>query len=273
MKVNSLLKKMGLYFCVALGRFFKQKGTPVLVYHSIDNSKSYISMSKEMFANQMSFLKQTGWDVISLEQFMGRDQYYRSNPQKVLVLTFDDGLDNFYKIVWPILEQYGFSATMFIPTDYIGKKSDWYEDYDLIPQTVMGWPELKELYHQGIDIQSHGCSHQILTKLSTADLYKDVKKSKNILEQGLGKEVNLFCYPNGIYNQQTITALKTAGYKGAAVVKNSLSKPEDDLYKIKRLCLDYIAVNDELTARLGLEACLSGTFGWYVTAKQIVKKK
>jgi len=273
MKSNGLLKKMGLHLCVSLGHSLKQIGTPVLVYHSIDESKSYISMSKAMFARQMYFLKQTGWHVISLEQFMLKDSFYKSDTRKVLVLTFDDGLDNFYKTVWPILDQYGFSATMFVPTDYIGKKSNWYADYELVPQAIMGWPALKELHRYGIDIQSHGCSHKILTKLSLSALNNDVKKSKTILEQGLSKAVDIFSYPNGFYNQQTIAALKAAGYKGGTVVKNSLYKPGDDMYQIKRLCLDYIAVNDELTARLGLEACLSGTFGWYVNAKQIIKKK
>jgi peptidoglycan/xylan/chitin deacetylase (PgdA/CDA1 family) len=271
-KTSDLLKKLGLGVCVSLGYFLKKAGTPVLVYHSIDDSRSYLSLSKEMFARQMAFLNQTGWKVISLEQFLNIDTFCNSDTRRVVVLTFDDGLDNFYNAAWPVLNQYGFSATMFVPTDYIGKHSNWYADYGLTPQSVMGWPELKELHRYGIDIQSHGCSHQILTEFSPDALEDDVKKSKIVLEQGLGKAVDIFCYPNGVYNQQTIDSLRAAGYKAATVVKNSLYQPGDDLYQINRLCLDYIAVDDELTARLGMQACLSGTFGWYVTFKKIIKK-
>ncbi|MFH1703374.1 MAG: polysaccharide deacetylase family protein [Nitrospirota bacterium] len=272
MTVRTLLKDAGLSFCLGLGHLLKPQGIPILVYHSIDNSDSNISISPEIFAKQMGFLKAEGFRVISLSQFMSVVHTGTPVRGKTVVLTFDDGLKNFYTAACPILKQYGFSATIFVPTDFIGKESWWYADYGLKPLPMLDWQEIRELAKNGMDIQSHGCSHRNLTGLTPSEIEQEVRKSKKILEQGLSKPVDFFCYPFGEVDKNIIEAIQNAGYKGATCTEQGLYKVGDDPYLIKRQGLDYISIVDERTALLSIKACTQGTFGWYVRAKRRLKR-
>jgi peptidoglycan/xylan/chitin deacetylase (PgdA/CDA1 family) len=269
--IRNLLKNAGLGLCLGLGHLFKPQGIPILVYHSIDNSNSNISISPEIFERQMDFLKEAGFRVISLSQLLSVIRPEMKASEKLLVLTFDDGLKNFYTAAWPILNQFRFSATIFVPTDFIGKESRWYADYGLKPLPMLDWQELRELEKNGVDIESHGCSHPKLTDLTPSEIDREVRESKEILEQGLSKPVDFFCYPFGEVDKNIVEATKSAGYKGATCMEQGLYKVGDDAYLIKRQSLDYIAIVDELTALLSIKTCVLGTFAWYVRAKRRLK--
>jgi peptidoglycan/xylan/chitin deacetylase (PgdA/CDA1 family) len=271
MIMRKLLKDAGLSLCLGLGHLLKPQGIPILVYHSIDNSDSNISISPEIFARQMGYLKAAGFKVISLSQLMSVVSPGTRVSEKILVLTFDDGLKNFYTAAWPVLSWYGFSATIFVPTDFIGKESMWYADYGLKPLPMLDWQELRELAKNGVDIESHGCSHPKLTDLAPSEIEQEVRESKKVLEQKLSKPVDFFCYPFGEVDQDIIGVIKSAGYKGATCMEQGLYKVGDDPYLIKRQSLDFILIVDELTALLSIKACVQGTFAWYVRAKRRLK--
>ncbi|MFZ5995735.1 MAG: polysaccharide deacetylase family protein [Thermodesulfobacteriota bacterium] len=271
MGIRTFLKNAGLTLCLGLGYLFKPQGIPVLVYHSIDDSNSYVSIYSDMFVMQMSYLKGEGFQLISLGQLMATVRSKQHIPEKTIVLTFDDGLQNFYTAAWPVLARYGFSATLFVPTDYIGKQSWWYVDYGLKPVSMLDWPQLRELSANNVDIQSHGCSHCKLTEIAPPDFQRELEKSKHVLEDGLGRPVDFFCYPFGEVTQNIAAAAGAAGYRGAACMDQGLYNPGDDPYLIKRESLDYISIPDKRTALLSIATCAQGTFAWYVRTKRRLK--
>lgn len=190
LRFREFIKYAGLNIFLGLGYCCKPRGFPILVYHSIDNTNSRISIAPGIFALQMDQLKTAGFRVITLKQFMSAAISREHMPDKVVILTFDDGLKNFYESAWPILNRHGFSATVFVPTDFIGKKSWWYSQYALNPLPMLDEKELRELQKRGVDIQSHGCSHRKLTDLSAPEIDREVRESKVILEQILEKPVD-----------------------------------------------------------------------------------
>ena len=269
--MRKVLKDTGLGFYLCLGHLARPQGIPVLGYHSIANNNLNISTPPEMFAFQMSFLKSKRFQVISLSQLSSLIFSKRELHKKTLALTFDDGLEDFYNSAWPVLYRCGFSATVFVPTNFIGEKSWWYSDYGLAPLPIMGWREIKELSNSGIDIQSHGCSHRKLTGLTPSDIQKEAVDSKKVLEKGLGKSVDFICYPQGDVDRSVIEAIKAAGYKGAICGEDGLYKTGDNPYMIKRQLLDYISITDKRTALLSIKCCVKGTFAWYVRTKRRLK--
>jgi len=269
--MRKLIKDMALCGCVGLGHLYRPKGIPILVYHSIDNSHSDISIPPEIFVKQMNYLKREGFQVISLNQLMLFVSSGREVFEKILVLTFDDGLKNFYEAAWPILNRFGFSATLFVPTDYIGQTSSWYTDYGLKPFPMLGWDELRELTGKGIDVQSHGCSHQKLPSLTLSMVQRELRESKDVLERGLGRPTDFFCYPFGEVSSMVLEEVKHAGYRGATGMGQGCYRVGDDPYLMKRESLDYISITDERTASLSIKACTQGTFAWYVRAKRRLK--
>lgn len=270
-RMRKLIKDLGLSVCNGLGRLYPLSGTPILGYHSVAGDDSNITISPEIFAFQMSWLKNAGYRGVSFKHFISFIEDNGKLPEKTIVLTFDDGLKDFYSSAWPVLRRFNFSATVFVPTDYIGDESRWYADYGLTPVPMLSWEELRELAASGIDIQSHSCSHRPLTELSPEDLRQEVSESKRVLEQGLGQPVDLFCCPQGAENDEVAAAIRDAGYKAGIGGGDGLFSLTDDRYCIKRQLLDYIAIKDEKTAMLSISACARGTFAWYVKAKKRAK--
>ena len=79
---------------------------------------------------------------------------------RVVALTFDDAYRDFVTAAWPLLRRYGFTATMFVPTDHVGGRADW--DRHLgEPADLMSWRELSALADQGLAIGAHSGSHPI----------------------------------------------------------------------------------------------------------------
>src|SRR5229473_2399049 len=118
-----------LYLVSPLLRFWGRKlCVPILMYHSIteeDESKTHpyyrTTTSPAMFARQMQDLHERGYKTCSLARAIRELQAEAQTPSKLVVITFDDGYRDFYRHAFPGLNQYGFSATVFLPTAYIGE--------------------------------------------------------------------------------------------------------------------------------------------------------
>ena len=97
--------------------------------------------------------------------------------QRYVVLTFDDGYLDFYTAAFPILRQYGYSATVFLPTEYVGNSIS-----GLRGKKHLTWDMIRELSQSGIDFGSHTCSHLQLYKLSQNEIELELKESKKTIE-------------------------------------------------------------------------------------------
>ena len=97
----------------------------IFTYHSLDASGSVVSVTPAAFAAQMACLARLGWRGISLREAIGQQQQTGQWPERCAVLTFDDGFANFFDVAGPILNRFGFSATVFLITGHVGGFNDW----------------------------------------------------------------------------------------------------------------------------------------------------
>src|SRR5215212_4736064 len=101
----------------------KQPALPVvLMYHAIakaDYDPNGICVSPEQFKYQMLYLKQHNLRGVSVREFLRAQK--AGNAKGLIGLTFDDGYSNFLKVALPILEDFGFSATVFMVAGMLGK--------------------------------------------------------------------------------------------------------------------------------------------------------
>ena len=94
---------------------------PILVYHDIGpQAKGRMVIGAKSFEEQMRYLKSQGYRVVSFKEFLEFASLKRQLPEKSLVLSFDDGYKSFLQYAYPILKELGFTATLFVYTDYIG---------------------------------------------------------------------------------------------------------------------------------------------------------
>lgn len=99
---------------------------------------------------------------------------------------------------------------------------------------IMDWQQLTDLLGAGHEIGSHGQSHEILPALDDASLAVEVAGSRRILEEGLGRPVRSFCYPNGDVDERVAQAVTTAGYDCAVTVESGSNDREGEVYRLRR---------------------------------------
>jgi len=98
---------------------------PILCYHSIDESGSLISTAPSLFAKQVEYLRKHRYRVLSLSEMLRLLHAREFVPSKAVVMTFDDGYENNYTYAFPLLRSCGFSATIFLATEYVGQNAGW----------------------------------------------------------------------------------------------------------------------------------------------------
>ena len=94
----------------------------ILCYHSfaLDDEHRWrpaLFMTTEQLASRLAILKNESYNVLPLGEALER-LHARSLPPRSVVLTFDDGTYDFYKLVFPLLKKYGFPATVYQTTYY-----------------------------------------------------------------------------------------------------------------------------------------------------------
>lgn len=190
---------------------------PILTYHRFaEECSSPLCMPTKTFELQMKYLKENGYHVITAEELLSFLGYRQGLPQKSVLITMDDGYRSVYDIAYPILNRYGFTATLFIYTSFVG-----------VSKIAITWDQLKEMQAKGFTIGSHTIYHSDLTQPKDGETEQEyiarVKEelygSKKIMDQKLGQDTYFLAYPFGRYDQQSIQIARDAGYKMAMSVK------------------------------------------------------
>ena len=214
---------------------------PILTYHSIDESGSVISTKPEVFRKQMKGLSEAGYEVVALSHLVESRSGKTSLPPKTVVLTFDDGFQNFYAAVFPVLQEYGFKATVFLVTDHCGGYNDWRGNPpDLQRSKLLSWREIKELSDHGIEFGAHTRTHPDLTRIGAERVENEIIESKKVIEDSIGREARTFAYPFGKFNP---TIRRVVEKTFAAACSTNLGKvcPQSDFYTLERLDTYYLS--------------------------------
>ncbi|MEX5214718.1 MAG: polysaccharide deacetylase family protein [Nitrospiraceae bacterium] len=183
---------------------------PILTYHSLDTTGSVISTAPMVFRQQMQWFHRHGFATISLVQAARLLTLKQPFPERTCVLTFDDGYDSVYQEAFPVLQQYGFTATVFLVTAYCGKTNDWPGHRSPIgDRALLSWPHIAEMAGHGITFGSHTNTHPDLVRISRDQAAHEVRVSKQTIEDRLGRKVETFAYPYGRYNRATVDLVRT----------------------------------------------------------------
>lgn len=220
-----------------------QNGIPVLLYHHVSDDGTdmpELTVSAAEFERQMRLLKDTGFETITLDEFLG---YMKGQPAKLpekpIVLTFDDGYEDNFTTALPILEKFRFKAALFMVGINIDRAKR------------LSSPQLREMAANGFGIEGHSMTHPDLTGLGNDKLRWEIVQSKKLAEQATHQKVLGFAYPGGFYNLQTLQAVESAGYECAFTVLTGLNRAgRDDLFLLRRIPVFRFTDFDKLTCLL-----------------------
>ena len=204
---------------------------PILVYFGFSEDKTgELIVTEKAFKEQMRFLKENGYHAITLGQLLDFLDFKGQIPEKSVVITFDDGWRSLYDFAFPILRDYGFPATLFVYTDFIGGKK------------ALSWEQIEVLAANGIDIQSKTQTHRHMARLEKEEsfrayfqaLEREISRSKKIIEQKMKKPCKYLAYPYGETNTLVIELLKKHGYRAAFTIKGGSNPFYVNNYMISR---------------------------------------
>jgi peptidoglycan/xylan/chitin deacetylase (PgdA/CDA1 family) len=184
---------------------------PILYYHYIrsiaptpQNLLGFsLSIPPGLFAEQMALLHVEGAHTITLSMLMAALAGQAALPPHPVVLTFDDGYADFATAAEPVLAQYGFVATDFVVSGFIGRRS------------YMTAAQVLAMDAAGLVIGSHTVHHINLAAVSLAKARAEIDGGKAALEQLLGHPVLDFAYPYGGFDAAVIQLLQQAGFRDA----------------------------------------------------------
>ena len=213
---------------------------PILSYHAVDAQRSVLSVSPEVFAMQMSSLHEHGYCVIPLSKLVEQLRNGNPLPKQSVVITFDDGFESMYTAAFPVLAQYGFTATVFLVPDYSGKSNDWPSQPPTAPRfPLLNWSQVSELDRHGIEFGAHTLSHPRLDRLDPDEAEREILGSKTLIDQHLGRSTNLFAYPYGVSSGVAEDIVRHA-YAGACTTRLKLVGKDSDPFAMERIDAYYV---------------------------------
>jgi peptidoglycan/xylan/chitin deacetylase (PgdA/CDA1 family) len=184
---------------------------PVLMYHHIqpynlakERGQTSLTVDNEVFDQQMAYLASSGYTAISAEQLINALLTKTGLPGKPIVITMDDGYKDNFEYAYPIIQKYGLTANIMIPTGLM-ENSGW-----------LTWSDLKTMVDSGrFFAYDHTWSHTSLVGLPDDKIQTEIMTAKKQLEEHLGRSITVFTYPYGSQNSRVINVLANNGFSGA----------------------------------------------------------
>jgi peptidoglycan/xylan/chitin deacetylase (PgdA/CDA1 family) len=214
---------------------------PILMYHHLESliesqGPDYDSLfvSPKKFLEQVMYLQRMGYETITFAQLVGAFEGETTLPEKPVIITFDDGWDDIYTVAYPILREHGMVATFFISTN-------WIENLE----GTVTWEQIQELSEAGMELGSHSFTHPYLTQSDPDWLKIELEESKAALERRSDRQVVAIAYPFGLYDDNVIAAVRSAGYRVAATIDRGVWAYRDQPWTLPRVWVyDWMDLED-----------------------------
>jgi peptidoglycan/xylan/chitin deacetylase (PgdA/CDA1 family) len=238
----------------------------VLCYHRFEKMKANKAGKKKGdiyyidnagFERHMKFLKDNGYNVISMSAYVKYLDGLGDIPENPVVITIDDGYASAYTVAFPILKKYSFPATLYLYTNFFSNG-----------RLALTADQVKEMCASGIEIGCHSRSHPVLTlktrksgkvriamnEIQYVNFLKDeIVKSRKTLQDMLGLQIDTFAYPYGVYSNVVEQVVREAGYKAAFSVCPSYNTKKTRRMALKRTTIYFNTSTDSLKRALEMK--------------------
>lgn len=209
----------------------KEYRIPIIMYHYVeyvkdplDTIRKSLDVAPFVLGKELETLNNNHYQTLFVKEIpkiLSGETPYSSRSA---VFTFDDGYEDFYTDVFPLLKKYQIKATIYVVYDFIGRKG------------FLNEKEIKEIIDSKlVEIGSHTLDHLYLKKLSKSVVTKQVIDSKKMLDDRFNIKIETFAYPYGAFSQDTIDLVKSAGYTAAVSVIPGIKQSNEDLFYLYRI--------------------------------------
>lgn len=184
-----------------------------------------LSVPPERFEEHLRYLREAGYESVSLHDLSLALQIGHPLPEKPIVITFDDGYRDAYTQAFPLLLRHGFRATFFLVTGFIDQER---------PEHLT-WLQVITMTAAGMEMEAHGHTHPDLRNRSVDYLVWQLLGARQAIEARTLKPVRFFCYPSGKYDDLVIKVLHSAHYWGAVTLNEGVTQRSDRMFELERV--------------------------------------
>lgn len=183
----------------------------VLQYHHVSSSMPRsTSVTVDEFRAHMQFLRDNGFSILPLQDIVHALQERTQLPDKAAAITFDDSNASVYTAAFPILKEYGWPFTVFVPTGMVGTNNAIYTT----------WDQLREMGKAGATLANHSITHDYLLERKQGEdeaawlarMEHEIVGAEQQLLDETGQSHKIYAYPFGEYDPATEALVKKLGY-------------------------------------------------------------
>lgn len=222
-----------------------KREVPIIMYHRFirDDSEKGIHgtyLHIDMLEKHFKLLKKMGFETLTFKDLADNGLIYRLQPKKrYIILTVDDGYQDNYQLLLPLLEKYQFKAVVYVVTGESFNR--WDVEVPNRPEKrvdLMTPEQIKALHDSGwVEIGGHTLTHPRLSQLTDAEQQQEIEVNKQQLEDLIGESLYSFAYPFGDHNQASKQLAKQAGYPFAVATSSGPLAIHEDRYQIRRIAI------------------------------------
>lgn len=210
---------------------------PMVMYHYIefvdrdkDSAKANLATSPYILEKQVASLAAANYNFLFVKEIPEMLAQKSPVPPRPVVLTFDDGYEDFYFNALPILKKYHARGTLYVMANFINRPG------------YLSLEELQAIRDSGVvEIASHTLDHTYLKEIKTEVVKKEIQESKTKLESLLGIGIFSFAYPWGAFSKDTLMMVRAAGYTSAVSVIPGVNQSQENQFYLFRIRPGYLA--------------------------------
>jgi peptidoglycan/xylan/chitin deacetylase (PgdA/CDA1 family) len=206
-------------------------GTVYLMYHELrcdarqlcEPAASYAryAVAKNDFRKQLLRLQELGYRGLNVSQARSLE-----STEPAVAITFDDGCETDWIVALPLLQEFGFQATFYVVSGFIGQRRGY-----------LSSPQLRDIAESGFEVGCHSRTHPNLTTLSAAALHDEIVTAKIEIEQMIGRRVQHFSCPGGFWSSRVARAAAEAGFETVATSRIGANSPRTDASALNRIAI------------------------------------
>lgn len=219
---------------------------PILMYHAIhvmapeESANANLIVDPTTFESHIQRLSNEGYYFLTPEEVhkVLTENVLPNGNQKIIWLTFDDSLWDFYDNAYPILQKYQVKATNNVITSTVGS------------QTNLSLDEMLEMKNNGMSFQDHTVTHLDLSATDSSTQTTEMKDSKQYLDDSLNQDTIAIAYPAGRYSDTTLQIAENLDYKLGVTTNEGLASADNGLLSLNRIRILPTTTADSIMATI-----------------------
>ena len=219
---------------------------PILMYHAIhvmapeESANANLIVDPTTFESHIQRLSNEGYYFLTPEEVhkVLTENVLPNGNQKIIWLTFDDSLWDFYDNAYPILQKYQVKATNNVITSTVGSQAN------------LSLDEMLEMKNNGTSFQDHTVTHPDLSATDSSTQTTEMKDSKQYLDDSLNQDTIAIAYPAGRYSDTTLQIAENLDYKLGVTTNEGLASADNGLLSLNRIRILPTTTADSIMATI-----------------------